>query len=225
MALVEDRLDETNPAAGTVTGTRRRPRRSAALWGLFLGLAAAVVAADQVSKAVVDAGFQLAWTRAPVPGLAEPTPVIGDLVRIAKTYNTGGIFGLFGDAAILLALASLAVIALIVVYQARQGLRSHPLLTVALGILLGGAIGNLIDRLRFGRVVDFVDVGIGELRFYTFNVADSAISIAILLLLLISLFGTRLEPGSTERTVAEGSAAGPSGNKPSNPAEPAMPDR
>ena len=50
-------------------------------------------------------------------------------------------------------------------------------------MLLGGAIGNLIDRLRFGHVVDWVDMGLGDLRWYTFNVADAAISVAIVLLL------------------------------------------
>ena len=54
----------------------------------------------------------------------------------------------------------------------------NTLLSVALGLLLGGALGNMIDRFRLGYVVDFVDVGIGDLRFYTFNVADSAISLA-----------------------------------------------
>ena len=60
-------------------------------------------------------------------------------------------------------------------------------LSIALGLLLGGALGNLIDRLRLGYVVDFVDVGIGDLRFYTFNVADAAISTAIVLLLAVAI--------------------------------------
>ena len=60
--------------------------------------------------------------------------------------------------------------------------------TVALGLLLGGAIGNLIDRLRYGYVVDFVDMGIGEWRFYTYNVADAAITTAIVLLLAMAVF-------------------------------------
>ena len=65
----------------------------------------------------------------------------------------------------------------------RPGRAERSYLSVALGLLLGGAIGNLIDRLRYGYVVDFVDIGIGDLRFYTFNVADAAISVAILLLI------------------------------------------
>ncbi len=61
-------------------------------------------------------------------------------------------------------------------------------LSVALGLLLGGAIGNLIDRFRLGYVVDWVDMGIGDIRFWTFNVADAAITIAILMLIGLALF-------------------------------------
>jgi signal peptidase II len=78
------------------------------------------------------------------------------------------------------------VIGLIVAYHARS--KPNVVLSIALGLLLGGAVGNLLDRIRFGYVIDFVDAGIGTLRFYTFNVADSAISIAILLLILLALF-------------------------------------
>jgi len=79
----------------------------------------------------------------------------------------------------------LAVIGLIVWYHGHSG-RSLTL-SVALGLLLGGAIGNLSDRLRHGFVLDFVDAGVGGLRWYTFNVADAAISGALLLLVLIAL--------------------------------------
>ncbi len=86
--------------------------------------------------------------------------------------------------------------ALIIWYHGSSG--RNTLLSVALGLLLGGALGNLIDRLRLGYVVDFVDIGIGDLRFYTFNVADSAISGAILLLILLAVLpdiGARLDRG------------------------------
>lgn len=169
-----------NPAA-----KRRR-------WLAFAGIAATVLIADQLTKLWVDANFGLAYPH-PFDGYAAPTPIIGDLVRIAKSYNSGGIFGLLGDTAPMLALASTVVIALIVVYQWREGMRSHWLLTVALGLLLGGALGNFADRARIGRVVDWVDMGIGDLRWYTFNVADAAISIAIVLLVVMALFGDRLE--------------------------------
>lgn len=145
-----------------------------------MGLAAIVALADQLTKAWVVQTFP------------QPTEVVGDLLRINIVRNTGGIFGLFGDSATLLAAASTVVIALIVLYQAREGTRQHWLLSVALGLLLGGAVGNLIDRLRLGYVVDFVDAGIGGFRWYTFNVADSAISISIVLLIGLALFGERL---------------------------------
>lgn len=158
-------------------------------WLVFFGLALGVVVADQASKAVIDSSFKLASTHGTIAGFGEPTQVIGDLVRIAKSYNDGGLFGLFDAAAPILALASLVVIGILVVVQARSGPRASWLTTVALGLLLGGAIGNLLDRIRFGYVIDWVDMGIGSWRFYTFNVADSAISIAIVLLLVAAIFG------------------------------------
>ena len=169
-------------------------------WVAFFGLAILVIVADQVSKAWVDVNFPLASPH-PLAGGNEPTPVIDGLVRIAKSYNTGGIFGLFGNSAIVLAMASTVVIALIFVYQWREGMRGTWLLTVTLGLLLGGALGNFIDRIRFGHVIDFVDMGIGDWRWYTFNVADSAISIALLLLILLSFFGERINRRLSHQTV------------------------
>lgn len=160
----------------TDPATRRR-------WLTFAGLAVVVAAADQLSKAWLQANV--------VPG-QPPVQVLGELVRLVHGQNRGGIFGLFGDSATLLALASTVVIALIVVYMTREGTRSHWLLSVALGLLVGGAVGNLIDRLRLGYVIDWIDMGIGDTRWYTFNVADAAISTALLLLVLIALAGERL---------------------------------
>ena len=130
---------------------------------LFLGSAAGVVVARPAREAL-----DRRVVRARRPGRrrpaspAGPTPVLGDLVRIAKTYNDGGIFGLFDAAAPLLGLLSVAIIAGIAWYEWRHGAAAGPLVTVGLGLLLGGALGNLIDRARFGHVIDFVDMGIGE---------------------------------------------------------------
>ncbi len=167
------------------------PLRSWHPWVVFLGIAVGVIALDQLTKVWVEATFSLASVAAPSGSPAAPTPVIGDLVRIARTWNDGGIFGLFGSSATILGLASLAVIVILLWVQGTQGVRD-PLLTVALGLLLGGAVGNLIDRLRLGHVVDWVDMGLGDLRFYTFNVADAAVSIAVVLLIAMGLLGRRL---------------------------------
>jgi signal peptidase II len=149
---------------------------------VFFAIAIVVIIADQISKA---------WIRATLVYGDHPTPVIGDLVRIVFSQNRGGIFGLFGESALPLAAGSLVVIGLIVVYEWREGAHSW-MLTVALGLLLGGAIGNLIDRIAYGYVTDFIDVGIGTSRFYTFNVADSAISTALFLLIVYALFHDRI---------------------------------
>jgi signal peptidase II len=150
--------------------------RRATRWGLFAGIAVAVVVVDQLTKAWLVANVQ--------PGGA--IEILGDWLRLVHGRNDGGLFGLFGGSAAVLAIASLGVIGLIIAYHARS--KPNVVLSIALGLLLGGAIGNLLDRIRFGYVIDFVDAGIGTLRFYTFNVADSAISIAILLLILLALF-------------------------------------
>src|SRR5438552_3501997 len=147
-----------------------RPR-----WGLFLGLAASIVVADQLVKAwIVGPGAFV---------VGRPVSIVGDLVRITLTHNQGALFGLFQGSAPIFALVSLAVLGIILWYHARAG--QSLLVSVALGLLLGGAVGNLLDRLRLGYVVDFVDAGIDGWRWYTFNVADAAISTAILLLILL----------------------------------------
>jgi signal peptidase II len=144
-------------------------------WVLFLGLALTIVVVDRLSKAWVMASIE--------PGTA--IRLIGDTLRLIYSRNDGALFGLLGSAAPVMAVVSLGVIGLIVWYHARSG-RSL-LLSAALGLLLGGAIGNLIDRIQLGYVVDWVDMGIGTLRFWTYNVGDAAITCAILLLLLIAL--------------------------------------
>jgi signal peptidase II len=154
-----------------------RPR-----WPVFLGLAAAIIVADQVTKA------WLVSTIAPGASIS----LVGDLLRLVHSQNSGALFGLFRESALLFGLASIVVIGLIVVYHARSGRSRY--MSIALGLLLGGAIGNLLDRLRLGYVVDFVDAGIGTLRWYTFNVADAAISFAILFLILAALRPSLVEP-------------------------------
>jgi signal peptidase II len=182
----------------TVAARRRRMT-------LFFALAATVVVLDQLAKTWIDGSFVAA-----VPGVASgeptgPTPVLGDLVRIAKTYNDGGIFGLFDAAAPIFGLLSVAIIAGIAWYEWRHGAAAGPFVTVGLGLLLGGALGNLIDRARFGHVIDYVDVGFGTARFYAFNVADAAISIGILLLIVAALLGDRV---TTRRSAGSSSAPG-----------------
>ena len=152
------------------------------LWAPFVLLAAAIVVADQVAKAWITDALS-------PDGVFN---VVGDNLRLVYTQNSGALFGLFRGQAAPFAILSLAVIGLIVAYHGRSG--RSPYMTLTLGLLLGGAIGNAIDRLRLNYVVDFVDAGIGNLRFYTFNVADSCITAAILLLLLMAVRPSLAEP-------------------------------
>jgi signal peptidase II len=146
------------------------------LWPTFVALAALVLALDQLTKAWLTSFL--------APG--QSVAVLDDLIRLVHGQNAGGLFGLLQGQALPFALVSLVVVALIVAYHARSG--HNPYLSITLGLLLGGALGNLLDRVRLGYVVDFVDAGIGSVRWYTFNVADAAISIAIVLLLAASLW-------------------------------------
>lgn len=179
-------LDAAGTRGSTTAVTGGSIRR--ARWRLFGGLAATVLVLDQLTKA---------WIAANVDP-DRPIELLGDVLRLVISHNTGALFGLFRDQAVLFALASMAVIGLIVVYHGRSG--RNTILSVALGLLLGGALGNLADRLRLGYVLDFVDAGIGDLRWYTFNLADSAISAALLLLLLLAFRPSLGEPAGRPRS-------------------------
>jgi len=167
MAIDEVGSSDDASAPPAVRGETRRT----AHWFVFFGLALAVLVLDQLTKAWLTSRLS--------PG--EFMTVLGDYVRLVYSQNSGALFGLFRDNALLFGIVSLFVIGLIVVYHRQVG--SSVYLSIALGLLLGGALGNVTDRLRLGYVVDFVDIGIGGFRWYTFNVADAAISVAIVMLI------------------------------------------
>jgi signal peptidase II len=147
------------------------PRRLA----LVAGIAVIVFALDRITKM---------WVEQNIP-LFEARPVVGEYVRIVHTQNTGAAFGLLPERTTLLSVLSvLAVLA--IVYYYRQFANSSPLVTATLGMQLGGAFGNLLDRVTQGYVVDFVDVGVPNgVRFWAFNVADSSIVLGIIFVTLL----------------------------------------
>ncbi|MGQ0814610.1 MAG: signal peptidase II [Gemmatimonadota bacterium] len=147
---------------------------------LFWPLVSAIVLADCTSKRAIEGSLQ--------PG--QPVEILGEFVRFTLGYNTGIAFGIpFGVGArpLLILFTLIACAGIVWIYRttdARQRLQ-----IVALGFIMGGAIGNLLDRFRSSSgVVDFIDVGVGATRFWTFNVADSAITVGAVLLVLTSLF-------------------------------------
>ena len=139
---------------------------------LLLAPLLGVVALDQATKYVVKSNLDLhqAW---PAEGF----------FRIAYRTNTGTAFGLFPGQTVTLIFLSLFAIGFLFYFYRTRAL-SYPLLRLAIGLQLGGAIGNLIDRVWLGAVVDFIDVG----PWPTFNIADSSIVVGILILAVMLAF-------------------------------------
>jgi len=142
---------------------------------LIPAIALIVIVIDQVSKYLVSTYLPLGGTWSPFPG---PNPVF----QIVYVYNTGVAFGLFKDLGPVFVFVAIVVIMVIILY-ARRLSEGQALLAVAVGLMLGGSIGNLIDRLlRSGHVIDFIDVGIGTTRWYVSNIADMSIVLGVILL-------------------------------------------
>ncbi len=139
---------------------------------------AAVVVLDQLSKFLVRSSLELHTS----------TPLLGNLLRLTYVENSGIVFGIKVGTALPLFTGLNLLAAGIIGYYLYRERTGPPATRAALALVLGGAIGNLVDRLMFGRVVDFIDVGIGSYRWYVFNVADSAVLIGVVLYLIISIF-------------------------------------
>jgi signal peptidase II len=145
-------------------------------WLLFALIAVGVIVADQLSKSWLVANVEF----------GRGISILGDWLNFVHWRNDGALFGLLPQSGTAFAIVSLIVVVLIVVYHRKAG--RGIVTTVALGLLLGGAIGNLLDRLRWGYVVDWIDMGIGSWRFYTYNIADAAITVAIICLIAMAIF-------------------------------------
>jgi len=165
---------ETNP---TVVGAPTTAARQAVQSAWFFVIAFAVVAADQATKwgirGWLDRGDR--WPE-------------GWPVRLIHVTNSGAAFGMFQGAGFLLAVGSVVGVTAILIYLFNPGF-AHPLLRLGLAFMLGGAAGNLIDRIRDGEVVDFIKVP----HWPAFNVADSSITIGVVLLLWVMVSEPRTQ--------------------------------
>jgi signal peptidase II len=143
-------------------------------WTRWLGLSALVIALDQLTKGWITSAFQLG-----------DSSTITSFFNLVLAYNSGAAFSFLAGAGgwqrlFFVVIASVASAVIIFILRKPQ---NHPLLNAALALILGGAIGNLIDRIRLGHVVDFIQVHGAGYYFPAFNVADSAISIGAALLI------------------------------------------
>ena len=140
------------------------------------GLIVAIVALDQWSKWEVRTSFELYQSK----------PIIQDVFHFTYVTNEGMAFGLSfpGGKHILLAMTILLTGFIVgFLWKEKNG---HPFVKYGLALILSGAVGNLIDRLLYGKVVDFMDIMIGDLHWYIFNIADSSVTIGMALFIIHS---------------------------------------
>ena len=174
--------DGADKAASTQTASSQQtPVALFRDWLLLVPLLGVIVL-DQATKQIVKSNLDLyeAW---PTEGF----------FRIVYRTNSGSAFGLFPGQTVTLILLSVFAIGFLFYFYRTRAL-SYPMLRLAIGLQLGGAIGNLIDRLRHGAVVDFIDVG----PWPTFNVADSSIVVGIFLLAVMLAFSGAAKGGGRE---------------------------
>jgi signal peptidase II len=144
-------------------------------WVALLAVAVAAIAADQLTKHIVSSRL----------ALDEEVDVVGPF-SIHHVQNSGIAFGLFASATAIVILLTGVAIAWMLIFFARSGAR-HPVLPVALGLVIGGSVSNLVDRVRLGHVTDFLD-----LRWWpAFNLADSFIVVGVAILLAVLVLADR----------------------------------
>lgn len=143
--------------------------------GLFWTAAVSVVVLDIITK-------QLAVTRLMPEHV--PHEIVGSVVRFTLAHNPGAAFSMSLGPNSRYIFGAFALVALVILFRLFRLTKPGDVpRTLALGLAWGGAAGNLIDRFRSPRgVVDFIDIGVGDVRFWTFNVADSAVTIGALML-------------------------------------------
>lgn len=143
------------------------------VWAVPAAVAVVTVVLDQLTK------LWVVRTLGPET-MTNFIPILGDTVRIAYSHNTGVAFSLFQGHPELLTISALLIVAGAIYFYSTQLPNQRGLVQVIMGLILGGAFGNIIDRMRLGYVVDFIQVG----WFPIFNIADSAISVGAALLML-----------------------------------------
>jgi signal peptidase II len=145
-----------------------------------LATAIAVVILDQLGKAAVRGHF--------ARGVAGGHENVTSFFNLVLIHNRGMSFGLFNSGGglntLLFSLVAAAIVTVLIYWLSRV---ESSLLAVAIGLVIGGAVGNVIDRLRFGGVVDFLDFHVGSWHWPAFNIADSAICVGVAVMLLDGL--------------------------------------
>ncbi len=133
--------------------------------------------------------FTKQWIRS-VFIYGESLPVIDGFFNLVYVRNPGAAWGILAGKGLVLILISIFVLVLLIIYR-RSFLQDQILHKILLGLMIGGIVGNLIDRIRFGWVTDFLDFQFGSYHYPSFNVADSAICIAVGLYIITNFFSSK----------------------------------
>jgi signal peptidase II len=169
------RVGSATDGLAPVSFAERSLAAGPAQWVALAAIGFAAIAADQLTKYIVTSRLQL----------DDAVHVVGPF-WIHHVQNSGIAFGLFASATIVVILLTGIAVSAMLVFFGRSGAR-HPILPVALGLVIGGSLSNLLDRVRLGYVTDFLD-----LRYWpAFNLADSFIVIGVLVLLAALVFAER----------------------------------
>src|SRR5436309_9222109 len=164
---------------------------------IFWGAAIVVVVLDIVTKVAIQNTLPM----------LEPKRIIGDVVRFTLVYNRGAAFSMSLGPQSRYIFGAFALIALFILWRLYRQAPYDRLRALALGLAWGGAAGNLLDRIREQRgVVDFIDIGVGAVRFWTFNVADSAVTVGAFMLAWVLWHEEQKRPGSTRQLRPKGEA-------------------
>lgn len=176
--------------------SRERQRLTASRLTLFVAVALTTCGSDLTTKwrafRPISRGARI---------LGEEVPVVGGVFYLRTSYNTGAVFGLLRGRTTFFIVFSLLAIVFILWFFWRQGFQDR-FLTVGLGLLMGGALGNLYDRIMLRRVRDFLDFRIAGWSWPTFNLADTAICIGVGLLLVSSFLQGEPEPDESAAETA-----------------------
>lgn len=198
MTVPGTEADRKQSSAAADHGAAPGASRGALAFGRLAALATApvVLIADVASKAAAQSALE--------PGAA--VAIIGNFLQLRLGFNSGVAFGMLANTGELVVwLTALIGIALTVwlvrLFRSGAGWRR----TVPLGLIIGGAFGNVLDRLPDGLVTDFIDTGLGAMRWPSFNIADSAIVVGVLAVIVFGKEGSeRARAGANDRHRAEG---------------------
>jgi signal peptidase II len=170
----------------------KEPRRWAPLsqWLVALAVGAGIIIVDQLSKMIVVKSIPLySWIT-----------LIDPFLRLTRAENNVGIFSLSFGPSFLYVILPLVAVGFVVYLLLRPQTR---FVTVLLGMIIGGGFGNFIDRIRLGYVVDWISMGFRNWRWATFNLADSSVVVAVIVLLILELFFSKSKTSSKETSAID----------------------